>query len=229
MSPAGTKLAFRLDMIRWRVAITMEELANVATHGVGLVASLAALPILVLIAARAGDPGVVVGVSIFGATLVAAYAASTIYHVLPHGPAKALWRSLDQSAVYLLIAGTYTPFALGVLRGPWGWTLLATIWLIAIGGIVAKAGLGIHAPRAENVVYLSMGWLILVAVEPLLAAIGWAGLGWLLAGGVAYSLGTVFLVCQSRVRFGHCAWHVFVLGGSACHLIAVANYGVLSG
>jgi hemolysin III len=216
-------------MIRTRIAITVEELANVATHGVGLLASLAALPMLVLLAARGGDPGVVVGVSIFGATLVAAYAASTIYHVLPHGPRKAFWRSLDQSAVYLLIAGTYTPFALGVLRGPWGWTLLATVWLIAIAGIIAKAGLGIHAPRAENFIYLGMGWLILVAVDPLVTAIGWAGLAWILAGGIAYTVGTIFLVCQSRVRFGHCAWHVFVLGGSACHLIAVANYGLPPG
>jgi hemolysin III len=222
----GMKLASIARMIRNRIAISVEELANVATHGVGLLASLAALPVLVLLAARSGDLGVIVGVSIFGATLVSAYAASTIYHVLPDGPRKALWRSLDQSAVYLLIAGTYTPFALGVLRGPWGWTLLGIVWFIALAGIVAKAGLGIHAPRAENFIYLAMGWLIVVAIEPLLATIGWTGLAWILAGGIAYTVGTVFLVCQSRVPFGHCAWHVFVLGGSACHAVAVLNYGL---
>jgi hemolysin III len=221
------KLAFGARMIGYRIASTVEELANVATHGLGLAASLAALPILVLLATRVGDLGVIVGVSIFGVTLVGAYAASTIYHLLPDGPRKAFWRSLDQSAVYLLIAGTYTPFALGVLRGPLGWTLLGIIWFAALAGIIAKAGLGIHRPRAENFIYLGMGWLVLVAVEPLLERIGWAGLAWLLAGGVAYSVGIVFLVCQSRIRFGHCAWHVFVLGGSVCHAIAVVNYGLM--
>jgi hemolysin III len=191
------------------------------------VASLAALPVLVLLAARGGDPWVITGVSVFGITLVSAYAASTIYHVLPDGPRKSFWRSLDQSAVYLLIAGTYTPFALGVLRGPVGFTLLGFIWLAAVAGIIAKAGLGIHAPRAENFIYLGMGWLVLVVAEPLIASIGWAGLSWILGGGVAYTVGTVFLVCQSRVRFGHCAWHIFVLGGSACHAIAVVNYGLM--
>jgi hemolysin III len=221
------KLAFCVGMIRQRIAVTVEELANVATHGLGLVASLAALPVLVLLAARAGDPLVLVGVSIFGITLVSAYAASTIYHALPNGPRKSLWRSLDQSAVYLLIAGTYTPFALGALRGPVGYTLLGIMWLAAAAGIIAKAGLGIHAPRAENFIYLGMGWLVLVVTDPLLASIGWAGLSWLLGGGIAYSVGIIFLVGQSRVRFGHCAWHIFVLGGSACHAIAVANYGLV--
>lgn len=213
-------------MLDKRIAVTVEEIANVATHGLGLAASLSAFPLFVLLAARAGDPGIIVGVTVFGLTLVSAYAASTIYHALPSGPRKDLWRSLDQSAVYLLIAGTYTPFALGALRGPWGWTLLVTIWLAALAGIVVKVGLRLHAPRLENATYLGMGWLVIVASEPLVRSIGWAGLGWLLAGGVAYTIGTVFLVRQTRIRFGHCAWHVFVLGGSACHAIAVVNYGV---
>ena len=220
------KLALAPAMIEKRLSIAMDELANVATHGLGLAVSIALFPLFMLIAMRSGDTGVIVGVAIFGATLVGAYLASTIYHALPTGPRKDIWRSLDQCAVYLLIAGTYTPFTLGVLRGPWGWTLLATIWLAALIGIAIKVGLRINAPKLENVTYLSMGWLVIVAIEPLLERIGWGGLGWLLGGGVAYSVGTIFLINQSRVRFGHCAWHVFVLGGSACHAIAVMNYGV---
>jgi hemolysin III len=222
----GTQLALALVMIRTRTTITVEELANVATHGLGLVASLAAFPVLVFLAMRAGDAGVIVGVTIFAATLVGAYAASTAYHAMPPGPRKVMCRELDQAAVYLLIAGTYTPFALGALRGPWGWTLLTTIWVAALTGVVLKLNYRVHAPKLETYIYLGMGWLIIVAVGPLLQRIGWAGLGWLLAGGIAYTIGTVFLINQSRLRFGHCAWHVFVLGGSACHLVAVVNYGL---
>jgi hemolysin III len=213
-------------MTRDRSHVMLEELANMATHGFGLVASLAVLPIFVLLAARSGDAGVLVGVTIFCASLVGVYAASTIYHALPPGPRKQFWRDLDQTAVYLLIAGTYTPFMLGALRGPWGWTLLGTIWGAALIGIVMKVGLRKQAPTAETVTYLAMGWLIIVAIEPLVQRIGWAGLAWLLAGGIAYTIGTVFLVCQSRLRYGHCVWHVFVLGGSACHAFAVLNYGL---
>lgn len=215
-------------MMHSRIGDAVEELANVATHGFGLAASVVLFPVLVLLAARAGggDAGVVVGVTIFAASLVGAYAASTFYHAMPPGPRRELWRRLDQSAVYLLIAGTYTPFALGALRGPWGWALLTTIWLAALVGIALKVGLQVDAPAMETATYLGMGWLITVAIEPLLERIGWAGLAWLLAGGIAYTVGTVFLVCQHRVRFGHCAWHVFVLGGSACHAIAVVGYGV---
>ena len=213
-------------MARNRIAITLDELVNVATHGIGLVASLAAFPVLVALAVRAGDAGAIVGVSIFAATLVAAYAASTIYHAMPAGPRRVFWRRVDQAAVYLLIAGTYTPLALGVLRGPWGWTLLAVVWAAAFVGIGAKVGLRTEAPRLETVTYLAMGWLVVVAIQPLVQRLGWTGFAWILAGGLAYSVGTIFLVCQNRIRFGHCAWHVFVLGGSACHAVAIANYGL---
>lgn len=213
-------------MIARHLTDTVEEIANVATHGLGLIASLAVFPAVVLVAMRWGDPGVVVGAAVFGASLIGVYASSTMYHALPTGPRKDLWRSLDQCAVYLLIAGTYTPFALGALRGPWGWALLGTIWLAALTGIIVKIGLRRHADRVENAAYLAMGWFVLVAAGPLLEQIGWAGLAWLLAGGVAYTVGTIFLVRQSRLRFGHCAWHVFVLGGSACHVVAVLNYGL---
>ena len=210
-----------------RAVQTVEEIANVATHGLGLVASVVALPIFIFLAARGGDTGVMVGATIFGLTLIGAYAASTMYHSMEPGPKREHWRRMDQAAVYLLIAGTYTPFSLGALRGPVGWSLLGVVWVAAIIGIAVKVGFRVEAPRLETAVYLGMGWLILVAGETLVARIGWAGLGWILAGGVAYTIGTVFLVCQSRVRFGHCAWHVFVLGGSACHAIAVVNYGLI--
>lgn len=213
-------------MLRSRIAVTVEELANIATHGFGLVASVVAFPVLLAVAVRAGDTGVVIGVSIFAATLVAAYAASTIYHAMPAGPRRVFWRRVDQAAVYLLIAGTYTPIALGALRGPWGWTLLAIVWIAAFVGIAAKLGLRTEAPTLETVIYLGMGWLIVVAIQPLLERLGWAGFMWLLAGGLAYTVGAVFLICQSRFRYGHCAWHVFVLGGSACHAVAIANYAL---
>jgi hemolysin III len=213
-------------MVRSRIAITVEEFANIATHGLGLVASVVAFPLLVVLAVRAGDAAAIVGVSIFAATLVGAYAASTIYHSMPSGPRRVFWRRVDQSAVYLLIAGTYTPLALGVLRGPLGWTLLAIVWAAALVGIGAKLGLGKEAPTLETLTFLGMGWLVVVAIQPLLDRLGWAGFLWLLAGGLAYTIGTIFLVCQSRIRYGHCAWHVFVLGGSACHAVAIANYAL---
>src|SRR5262249_14058253 len=160
------------------------------------------------LAARGGDMLAIVGVTIFGATLVAAYGASTCYHVVQPGERKAYWRRLDQAAVYLLIAGTYTPFALGALRGPLGWMLLGTIWLAAVLGIVVKVGLRVESPRLETATYLGMGWFIAVAGGPLIERIGFAGLAWLVIGGLAYTVGVIVLMCQSRVRFGHCIWHV---------------------
>jgi len=209
-----------------RISITVEELANVATHGFGLVASVAALPVFILLAARGGDLWAIIGAGVFGATLIGAYAASTLYHVMPSGPHKDRWLRLDQSAVYLLIAGTYTPFTLGALRGPWGWSLFALVWLGALIGICMRVRLGARRPKLENLTYLAMGWLVVIAIDPLLARIGWAGVAWLFAGGVAYSLGVVFL--SSGKRFGHCAWHVFVLAGSACHSVAVIGYAINS-
>lgn len=213
--------------LRRRLTDTLEEIVNVVTHGAGLVASVALLPVFVMLAARGGDMGIVIGVTIFALTLIGAYAASTMYHSRRPGPLRDMWRRLDQSAVYLLIAGTYTPFALGALRGPWGYTLLAIVWLGAIAGIVAKVKLRIDKAAMETAIYLTMGWMVTVAVRPLLVTIGWQGLAWIAAGGIAYTVGVIFLVNQRRLRYGHCVWHVAVLGGSACHAIAVVNYGMM--
>jgi len=198
-----------------------EEWANTLTHGAGLVAALAALPVLVAAAARGGDPLQVVGAAVFGATLVILYAASAAYHAAPPSATKAILRRVDHSAIYLLIAGTYTPFALGPLRGPWGWTLLLSIWGMALLGVVLKSVRGVGRGRLSTVLYVGMGWFAVVAIDPLLARIGWSGLQWLLAGGLAYTGGVVFYATDHRVRFGHAVWHLFVLAGSAFHFVAV--------
>lgn len=201
-----------------------EEIANSVTHGVGLLGSLAALPILVLVAAARHDMGQVVGGAIFGATLVLLYGASTIYHALPRSRAKQVFRVLDHAAIYLLIAGTYTPFTLGALRGPWGWTLLGTIWTLALAGIVLKATpVAFRFPRLSTVIYLLMGWLVVVAMKPLLTHVGAAGVAWLAAGGLLYTAGIVFYLSDHR-RYRHMIWHLFVAGGSICHFIAVLGY-----
>ena len=201
-----------------------EELANTITHGVALLASLAALPVLVVAAARRGDSWQVIATAIFGATLILLYLASTLYHVLPSPRAKQVLRVIDHSAIYLLIAGTYTPFTLGVLRGPWGWTLFGTIWALALFGVAAKWSIGFRYPRLSTALYVAMGWLVVVAVRPLVAHVAPAGLAWLLAGGLCYTGGVVFYATDTRMRYGHAIWHLFVMAGSACHFAAVLGY-----
>lgn len=198
-----------------------EEIANSVTHGTGLLVSLAALPVLVLAAAAHGDPLQVVSGIIFGTTLVVLYFTSTLYHALPLGRAKRVLRVLDHSAIYLLIAGTYTPFMLGPLRGPWGWTLLVVIWALALLGIVAKWTLSFRFPALSTVFYVAMGWLVVIALRPLVAHVSSVGLAWLLGGGLCYTGGVVFYATDGRLRYGHALWHLFVLGGSVCHFAAV--------
>lgn len=209
-----------------RVCSPSEERFNVVTHAAGLVASLAALPLLVLLAAQKGDALAVIGVLVFGLSLVGVYAASTMYHRVPEGPSKDLWLRLDCAAVYLLIAGTYTPFTLGALRGPWGLSLLIIVWCGAALGIYTKVRFGRQHPTVTTFGYLALGWLAVLAVDPLVSAIGWEGFRWLVAGGLAYTVGVIFCIYNHRVRYGHCAWHIFVLAGSACHVIAVVAYGI---
>jgi hemolysin III len=207
---------------RHRAQTRGEELANSISHGTGFLATLIALPVLV-IDARPDGTVAIVGAAVFAATAAFLYLTSTLYHALAQNRAKRVFRILDHGAIYLLIAGTYTPFTLGVLRGPWGWTLFACIWALAVAGIVLKAVAGVRHPRLSTGLYVAMGWLILVAAKPLWDAMpGW-GLFWLAAGGVAYTAGVGFYATH-RIPYAHFVWHLFVLVGTACHFIAVLRY-----
>ena len=201
-----------------------EEIANSVSHGIGLVAALVATPFLVLQAVRRGDTGFIVGASVFAATMVLLYLASTLYHALPIGKAKRVFRVIEHSAIFLLIAGTYTPFTLGVLRGAWGWTLLGLIWGLAVAGVALKTLNRMSHPIISTSLYLLMGWLILIAVNPLYARVPASGLLWLVAGGVAYTAGVAFFAADSRLRYSHFIWHLFVMAGTACHYFAVFWY-----
>ncbi|GAC1697490.1 MAG: hemolysin III family protein [Gemmatimonadaceae bacterium] len=200
-----------------------EEIANSITHGVGLAASLVALPIVIMSAQRR-DRLAVVGAAVFGGSLVILYAASTLYHALPPSRAKRVFRVLDHTAIYLLIAGSYTPFALGALRGPWGWSLLGAVWGLAAIGITLKATRGLGREWLSTALYLLMGWLSIIAVRPLVTHVGAAGLAWLAAGGLFYTAGVVFFVIDTRLRYAHMVWHLFVAAGSLCHFFAVLWY-----
>jgi hemolysin III len=202
-----------------------EEIANSITHGLGLLASISALPFLLLRARSSNDPSAMTGATIFGVTLILLYAASTVYHALPLSKGKRFFRVLDHSAIFLLIAGTYTPFALGPLRGRWGSTLLIVIWALALIGIGSKVLVGFLSPRLSTGLYLLMGWLIVVAIKPLVENIPLSGILWLAAGGLAYTGGVVFYK-MNRVRYSHMIWHLFVAAGSVCHFIAVLGYAI---
>jgi len=201
----------------------VDELANALTHGIGLLLALVAVPILIVMAARHATAWHVVGVSIYGASLIGLYTASTVYHAVRRPPAKRILRILDHSAIYLLIAGTYTPFTLVNLRGAWGWTLLGLVWTIALFGIAWKIAHVDHHVVVSTILYIAMGWLVVIAARPLFRAVPIGGLAWLLAGGLAYTLGVAFFGA-SRLRFHHALWHLFVLAGSACHYVAIMRY-----
>ena len=201
-----------------------EEIANSVSHGIALAAALVATPFLVIDAVRRGDPGYIAGAGIFAATMVLLYLASTLYHALPAGKAKRVFRIIEHSAIFLLIAGTYTPFTLGVLRGAWGWTLLALVWAIALVGVALKAFERISHPVISTGLYLFMGWLILIAAYPMYERVPVPGLLWLVAGGLAYTAGVAFFVADTRLRYGHFIWHLFVMAGTACHYFAVLWY-----
>jgi len=201
-----------------------EEIANSVSHGVGLIGVVAAAPFLMRAALRDGSVWAPVGAGVFLATAALLYLASTLYHALAGTRAGRLFRVLDHAAIFLLIAGSYTPFTLGVLRGGWGWTLFAIVWSLAAGGIVLKSVAGMRYPALSTALYVGMGWLALIAARPLLLAVPIQGLIWLVAGGVAYTVGVIFFVADHRVRYSHFVWHLFVLAGTACHAAAVLHY-----
>ncbi len=204
-----------------------EEIANSITHGFGFVAFAIGLPILVATAAERGDRLQVIGCSVFASCLVLLYAASTLYHALPVSRAKHVFRVADHSMIYLVIAGSYTPFLLGVLRGPFGWTLLAVIWGLAALGILHKLLLGMRFQHVSIALYLGMGALAVVAIGPISTHVPSGGQAWLAVGGLLYVAGILFYA-REQMRYGHMVWHLFVLAGSACHFVAVLNYATLA-
>lgn len=200
-----------------------EEIANSISHGLGVVAVIIAAPFLIIHAIHHGSVWEIVGTSIFIGCASLLYIGSTLYHAIPHPRARRVFHVLDHSGIFLLIAGTYTPFTLGVLRGPWGWTLFGTIWALAIGGIVLKS-LGLLYHRTlSNLLYVGMGLLIMIAARPLwIQASPWV-LVWLAAGGVAY-IGGIGFFNAKHIRYSHFVWHLFVIAGTALHIVAIIKY-----
>lgn len=200
-----------------------EEIANSISHGVGFLGAIAVTPILIIKAIPSGASAVV-GVSVFGATMMALYLASTLYHAFPESRTKRVFRILDHGAIFLLIAGTYTPFTLTVLSGAWGWTLFGIVWALAAGGVVLKSIQNVKTSKLSTALYLGMGWLAVLAAKPLYNNLPTWGLFWLLAGGVMYSAGVLFFAYDHRIRYSHFIWHLFVLAGTSCHVVAVMCY-----
>lgn len=200
-----------------------EEIANSVSHGFGAVSVLAAAPFVVVAASSHGGAIAGASVSVYCITIALLYVSSTLYHALRPGRAKRIFQVLDHSAIFLLIAGTYTPFALGALWGPWGWGLLGAVWSMAISGIVVEAIGWRHAHRLALGLYLGMGWLALFAIKPIGEHVATAGIVLLVAGGLAYTVGVAFYAMKG-VRYAHLVWHIFVLAGSALHFVAVARY-----
>ncbi len=202
-----------------------EETANQITHGLGLTLAVAGTAVLLRQTARFGDARQIIGVSVYGATLIALYAASTLSHSFERPRLRHFFRTVDQVCIFLLIAGTFTPISLSYMRGPWGWALFVAMWTLALAGIFFK----IFFTRLHNVTvaaYVLLGWLPVTAIKPILEAVPHAALLWMAAGGIFYTLGTWFLMRDERVPHFHAVWHLFVIAGSACHYYAVMRYVV---
>lgn len=197
-----------------------EELMNALTHGLGAVLSLVGFTILIIYAAYEADPWRIVSVTVFGATLTLLYVVSTLYHAVPHPPVKRVMRIADHCAIYLLIAGTYTPFLLVNMRGPWGWSLFGVIWGIAVAGCIFKLFFTGRWDRLSTALYVAMGWAVLVALKPTLQMVPIEALLLMLLGGLSYTGGVIFY-CWDRLPYNHAIWHLFVLGGSAAHYCAI--------
>ena len=201
-----------------------EEIANSLSHGIGFALAIASLPLLLAFAGERTSAINIVAMSVFSATMMLLYGVSTLYHAAPHGRAKAWLNRFDHAAIYLFIAGSYTPFVLGVLRGGWGWSLFGVVWGCGLLGFTAKLMNRLRHPLWSTGLYVAMGWVAVVAAAPLVARMPGAGLALLVAGGVLYTAGAVVFIFDSRLRFAHFVWHLFVLGGSACHFFAVLWY-----
>ena len=202
------------------IADIREEIANALTHGLAAAAALAASAVLITLAAIHGDGWQLASAIVFGITLLLLYTASTLYHAIQHPVSKGRLKVFDHCAIYLLIAGTYTPFTLIGLRGPWGWGLFAAIWTLAVAGVVFKLFYTGRFKKLSTAIYVAMGWLVLVAIKPMWSSLdGWT-LGWLFAGGAFYTLGTFFYHRES-IPYSHAIWHSFVIAGSVCHFVSV--------
>jgi len=201
-----------------------EEIANAVSHGLGFLLAVASLPILVWQAARHGAAVDVVGASVFAGTMILLYLVSALYHALPAGWGKQWLRRLDHAAIYVFIAGSYTPFTLGVLKGALGWSLFGVVWATAAFGVTIKLLDRLQHPWLSTGLYVAMGWLALVATPWMVERMPAAGLAWLVAGGACYTLGALFFLADHRLRYAHFVFHLFVLAGSACHFFAALGY-----
>lgn len=201
-----------------------EEIANAVSHGLGLLLAIAALPVLVVVAARHGSAVNIVAAIVFAVTMMLLYLVSTLYHAVPEGRFKAFLNRVDHAAIYLFIAGSYTPFALGVLQGRWGWMLFGAVWAMAAAGVAVKLLNLLTHPLWSTGLYVAMGWSALLAAGPLIHAMPLAGLLWLLGGGLAYTAGAVVFIFDSRAKYLHFTWHLFVLLGTTCHFFAALWY-----
>ena len=213
----------RRDTVSSPPVMIREEVANSVTHGLGLLASIVGVAVLVSLAVERGEGWHVVSAAVYGATLVSLYAASTLYHALKGTRARGVLRLLDHCSIYLLITGTYTPITLVSLRGSWGWALFGTVWALAVAGIFFKVFATGRFGYLSTVAYVLMGWICILALKPMLVLLSPGALALLLAGGLAYTAGTVFYAWE-RIPYSHAVWHLFVIAGSVCHYLAIALY-----
>ena len=197
-----------------------EEIANAVSHGLGFLLAVASLPVLLSLQVRNGGGAEIAAACVFSATMMVLYLASAVCHALPNGRIKRVFCRLDHAAIFLFIAGSYTPFVLGPLRGAWGWSLFGVVWAVAAVGVTAKVLNRLKHPLWSTGLYVGMGWLALIAAVPLVQRVAPGGLVLLVAGGVAYTVGAVFFLLDNRVRYAHFVWHLFVLAGSTCHFFA---------
>ncbi len=200
-----------------------EEQANAASHGLGCLLALVAMPVLSATVDAERQPLRHLGLTVFVATMVLMYLVSTVYHALPVGPAKRLLRKCDHAVIFIFIAGSYTPFALGQVQRGEGWQMLAAVWGTALAGVALKLMDRLRHPLLSTLLYLAFGWMVLVVARPMLASLPPDGLALLVAGGVAYTLGSLFFLLDDRVRYSHLVWHLFVITGSSCHFLAVQH------